>query len=92
VGPQYIEASTGAPTHLSMPAYATMNFNLAHTFMIHQYGIKNVTLSLSGVNLLNSEASVLEKQFPYTNGVSGNYLEAEPMMPRSFFGTVKMVF
>ncbi|MBU2760147.1 TonB-dependent receptor [Acidithiobacillus sulfurivorans] len=92
VGPQYIEASTGAPTHLSMPAYATMNFNLAHTFMIHQYGIKNVTLSLSGVNLLNSEASVLEKQFPYTNGVSGNYLVAEPMMPRSFFGTVKMVF
>ena len=92
VGPQYIEASTGAPTSISMPAYATMNFNLAHTFQIHQYGLKSVTLSLSGVNLLNSEASVLEKQFPYINNQPGNYLVAEPMMPRSFFGTVKMVF
>jgi iron complex outermembrane receptor protein len=69
-----------------------MNFNLAHTFQIHQYGVKNVTFSLSGVNLLNSEASVLEKQFPYINNQPGNYLVAEPMMPRSFFGTVKMVF
>ena len=74
-----------------MPAYATMNFNLAHTFQVHQYGIKDVTLSLSGVNLLNSEASVLEKQFPYINQ-PGTYIEAEPMMPRSFFGTVKLMF
>lgn len=91
VGPQYIEASTGAPTSISMPAYATMNFNLAHTFQVRRYGIKNVTLSLSGVNLLNSEASVLEKQFPYVNQ-PGTYIEAEPMMPRSFFGTVKLMF
>jgi len=92
VGPQYIEASTGAPTSLSMPAYATMNFNLSHEFPVHKFGIDDVTLSLNGVNLLNSDAYVLEKQFSYVNGYSGSYLEAEPMMPRSFFGTVQIRF
>ncbi len=69
-----------------------MNFNLSHTFPVGRYGIRNVTLSLTGVNLLNSEAYVLEKQFLYINGNSGAYLEGEPMMPRSFFGTMKVVF
>ncbi len=92
VGPQYIEASTGAPTSGSMPSYTTMNFNLSHTFPVGLYGVRNVTLSLTGVNLLNSQAYVLEKLFPYANGAPGSYLEGEPMMPRSFFGTMKVVF
>jgi len=92
VGPQYVEASTGAPTSISMPAYATMSFTLSHEFPIHRYGIDDISVGLSGINLLNSDAYIMEKQFAYINGYNGNYIEAEPMMPRSFFGTIKLKF
>lgn len=91
VGPEYIQASTGGPTHLSTPSFSQLNLSISHRFLVNSNSVHSLTASLNIVNLLNSHALVLQKLWPYING-SGNYLEGEPMPPLSIFGSLTLSF
>lgn len=93
VGSQFIENYNGGPSTDTLPAYNTLNVILSHRFNINSAGayVKAVTLSLSADNIANSQAYVLAKLWPYLTG-DGEYIQAQPLMPRAFFGTLKFQF
>lgn len=91
VGPQYIGSYTGAPTSQTLPSYATMNLSVGHKFVLNDGEIKTINISIQATNLLNTDAYVMAKVWPYLNG-SGTYTEAEPVMPRAIFGNIRVSF
>lgn len=91
VGPQYIGSYTGAPTSRSLPSYSTLNLAISHKWNINSSLFKSLNLGLQLTNMLNSNAYILAKEWPYLNG-SGTYIEASPLMPRAVFANVKVSF